>query len=955
MLELPNEDIFIDGNWEHCPYSGPRSVATYANHSACPNAKFEHWPLQLTSDGDEALELRHRMWLVATEAIPAGCEIRVDYEAGQSTYWQGAQPLETNWRSERVPPPLPPSPAPPVLDHLARLLRGCPILPLESLCDDHPPLAWEGADGGDERLAWLLPHLMPGITECNAAASKSLPWALVATHVPQRSSLECARRGLSAAADLERKRHRLQKRKDPIELPRSVASLSGTASSASSQVHGRVVKSCSSSSLAPSRNLSASGSSDPLPAVAAVPFMGAPMVASVPSDRGGPIGGGYKDALKREQYLALTTKLLPTPAFEEPPPNLLEVESTLEPAISRPSSATVGGWQGDYLACARAVFAGHLQLSLTGLTDCIVPPRAVTLINQHGLPNVSMQRLQLLIRAVADSACSVGAENLGVLQSLHRLAMRAHGTYGKPCQLIHVRWQPPMPWRVPDDGAPVSARLDIWLAEALFTMRSDYDIWLMMSKLQPCKPILPRPLPPPRQVLPSGTPLAYRFSLAGLMRSMESTGYAEAEQPEALKLSLFPFQRQSLQWMLDREQQPGGLNMCFWQEHPLLPGSGRSSFFYNPTCGELMSPDTMVDGRPPISTGGFLCEEMGLGKTIELIGLVLSNPFDEAVASSRSKAFSNGSSSNSATISLSRATLVVVPLSLLAQWRDEVDKCVEKGHLRVGVWYPFDSERSNQEQLDPQDLSTLDIVLTTYDAVIAETRQLRGDAHHGSKVLLSMCWWRVVLDESQRVSKSANLTTKTCCALPRVHSWLLSGTPVGNVVEDLLGQLLFLRVEPFCRMGQGVDNFWEREVTSRFRAHDEDALEIVDELLGMVMMRHSKAQTLTGADGVSRPIVTLPEIRTQDVVVHLGDASESAVYLALEAYCQEEVNEHALRSPVTALRGLSFCSEPPHALLAASFFCPAMLDSEPCVSVCAPARCSRLWRAATRRHTTWIS
>lgn len=173
--------------------------------------------------------------------------------------------------------------------------------------------------------------------------------------------------------------------------------------------------------------------------------------------------------------------------------------------------------------------------------------------------------------------------------------------------------------------------------------------------------------------------------------------------------------------------------------------------------------------------------------------------------------------------------------------------------------------------------------------MIAETRQLRGEANHGAKVLLSVCWWRVVLDESQRVSKSGNLTTRTCCALPRVHSWLLSGTPVGNVVEDLLGQLLFLRVEPFCRMGQGVDNFWEREVSSRFRAHDEEALQIVDELLGMVMMRHSKAQTLTGADGVPRPIITLPEIHTEEVRITLSDESEFAVYAAMEAYCQEEV------------------------------------------------------------------
>ena len=183
---------------------------------------------------------------------------------------------------------------------------------------------------------------------------------------------------------------------------------------------------------------------------------------------------------------------------------------------------------------------------------------------------------------------------------------------------------------------------------------------------------------------------------------------------------------------------------------------------------------------------------------------------------------------------------------MLGQWSDEVAKCVTPGALRCAVWYPFDDARLSHASAKAHELGSQDIVLTTYDAVLAETQQGPGRP----KVLLNLCWWRVVLDECQRVSKGSTLTTRTCCALPRVHSWLLSGTPVGNVVEDLLGQLLFLRVQPFCRMGEGVDNFWQREVTNRFRAQDGEALEIVDELLGSIMMRHLKAQSLTGHDGV---------------------------------------------------------------------------------------------------------
>lgn len=128
VLQIPDDETFIDGNWEHCSYKGKRSLAVYANHSAVPNAKLEHWPI---SSVDQGFELRDRMWLIATESVPAGGEIRIDYEAGGvSQYWMGAQPPETGWRSVRMKPPRP-SDAPATVDHLERIKRGCKLLPVE--------------------------------------------------------------------------------------------------------------------------------------------------------------------------------------------------------------------------------------------------------------------------------------------------------------------------------------------------------------------------------------------------------------------------------------------------------------------------------------------------------------------------------------------------------------------------------------------------------------------------------------------------------------------------------------------------------------------------------------------------------------------------------------------------------------------------------------------------------
>ena len=49
------------------------------------------------------------MLLISTEPVPAGGEIRVDYEGGGSKYWLSGQapPVESNWRELRLLPPPP--------------------------------------------------------------------------------------------------------------------------------------------------------------------------------------------------------------------------------------------------------------------------------------------------------------------------------------------------------------------------------------------------------------------------------------------------------------------------------------------------------------------------------------------------------------------------------------------------------------------------------------------------------------------------------------------------------------------------------------------------------------------------------------------------------------------------------------------------------------------------------
>ena len=72
----------------------------------------------------------------------------------------------------------------------------------------------------------------------------------------------------------------------------------------------------------------------------------------------------------------------------------------------------------------------------------------------------------------------------------------------------------------------------------------------------------------------------------------------------------------------------------------------------------------------------------------------------------------------------------------------------------------------------------------------------------------------------------------------------------------------------YCSRGDNGDAFWEREVSARWRARDTDALEVVHDLLGQIMMRHSKAQTMNVGGGRSA-LVDLPPKAEETVLLPL--------------------------------------------------------------------------------------
>jgi len=206
-LQIPGTEVLIDGASENSPFALPRCSASYANHSERPNARLELWPVLRPA----LCEVRQHMVLVAAEPIEAGCEIRIDYDAGRkrAQYWGVATGMpvpcqDDAWRHERRTPPPPAAAAEPLVDGLLRLQRAAraPASDAEAasgalvrMIGDEPvaPLPWDGARGGDARLLLLVPRLAKKLHGLKDRPGSS-HWAIVASHLPGRSGRECSER-----------------------------------------------------------------------------------------------------------------------------------------------------------------------------------------------------------------------------------------------------------------------------------------------------------------------------------------------------------------------------------------------------------------------------------------------------------------------------------------------------------------------------------------------------------------------------------------------------------------------------------------------------------------------------------------------------------------------------------------------------------------------------------------
>ncbi|XP_050891264.1 DNA repair protein RAD5B isoform X2 [Lathyrus oleraceus] len=349
-------------------------------------------------------------------------------------------------------------------------------------------------------------------------------------------------------------------------------------------------------------------------------------------------------------------------------------------------------------------------------------------------------------------------------------------------------------------------------------------------------------------------------ALNKLVGAAEVFDLEEKKAPTTLMCSLKPYQSQALYWMTeiengaDDENADRNLHPC-WSAYNICNGT----IYVNIFTGEAAKKFPQATQR---ARGGILADAMGLGKTVMTIALILSNPGRVKSEDSNAESlYDNIFSTKRRNINnVEGGTLIVCPMALLGQWKDELETHSKSGSISIFVHYG--GGRTDNVDL----LLEYDVVLTTY-GVLSASYKSDGE----NSIYHRVQWFRVVLDEAHHIKAHKSQVAQATIALSSHCRWCLTGTPLQNSLEDLFSLLSFLRVEPWCSW-----QWWTKLIQKPYEQGDQRALKLVKGILRTLMLRRTKETK----DKEGRPILVLPPTDIQLIECEQSE-SERDFYDAL--------------------------------------------------------------------------
>ena len=240
--------------------------------------------------------------------------------------------------------------------------------------------------------------------------------------------------------------------------------------------------------------------------------------------------------------------------------------------------------------------------------------------------------------------------------------------------------------------------------------------------------------------------------------------------------------------------------------------------------------------------GCILGDQMGLGKTLQVIALLLRE------------------------IQTRKAPcLVIAPATLLENWRREL--------VRFAPGLSVNIHRGRDRSGFPKTLQTFDVVITSYETGMRDI-----------SILEMISWNILVLDEAQAIKTPGAQRTVTLKSLPRRVAVAVSGTPVENRLRDLWSLTDFV-IPGFL----GTQEMFEKRYID-----DETHAAELEPLISPIILRRlvsDVAQDLPDRIDIPQPIelsdeaaVRYEQIRAE-IQEQYGRAASLVALTKLRMYC----------------------------------------------------------------------
>jgi len=297
-----------------------------------------------------------------------------------------------------------------------------------------------------------------------------------------------------------------------------------------------------------------------------------------------------------------------------------------------------------------------------------------------------------------------------------------------------------------------------------------------------------------------------------------------------------------------------------------------------------------------LGLGACLADDMGLGKTIQVLALLLYNQQNK-------------------TKKKTKPSLLVVPASLLSNWRKESERFTPS--LNLTFLHPAETDRRRLEKIaknPDKALAQSDLLITTYSML---TRQ---------GWLEDIDWQLVILDEAQAIKNPSTRQSKAAKKLSARSRIILTGTPVENRLGDLWSLFDFLNpgllgsANVFKKFVKGLQEREDNQfaplrqlvqpyILRRLKTDRKIITDLPDKIETPCYCKLSKQQvklyeqtvrtlksTLEDADGIARRGMVLQSLmRLKQICNHpsqlTGDgdyvASDSGKFLRLGEICDE--------------------------------------------------------------------